>query len=78
MRLRRSYRGQWRSLSVSTTRKKINCAGIALASPFSEYPTDMWDKVVGVNQRGVFLCMREEIAQMERQDFLEYVFSDDS
>lgn len=49
----------------------VNCAGVALGGAFAEFPTDSWDKVIGVNERGVFLCMREEIAAMEKQDYLK-------
>jgi len=27
-----------------------------------------WDKVVGVNQRGVFLCVREQLKAMVEQE----------
>jgi NAD(P)-dependent dehydrogenase (short-subunit alcohol dehydrogenase family) len=27
-----------------------------------------WDKVVGVNQRGVFFCVREQLKVMEGQE----------
>lgn len=53
----------------------VNCAGIGLGAPFAEMPTETWDKTIGVNERGVFMCMREEIAQMIKQDFSQYVGS---
>lgn len=39
-----------------------NNAGISHQTDFVEdMPTERWDRVVGINQRGVFLCMRAEL-----------------
>lgn len=35
----------------------VNCAGIAAGAPFAQFPTETWDKVVGVNERGLFFCV---------------------
>lgn len=32
-----------------------------------EYPVDNWDKVIAINQTGVFYCMQAELAQMVKQ-----------
>jgi NAD(P)-dependent dehydrogenase (short-subunit alcohol dehydrogenase family) len=34
---------------------------------FIEYPEDMWDRVIDVNLKGVWLCMKQEIIQMLEQ-----------
>ncbi|MBV9228605.1 MAG: SDR family NAD(P)-dependent oxidoreductase, partial [Chloroflexi bacterium] len=36
----------------------VNCAGIVAVRPFVEMDTATWDRVVGVNLRGTFLCCR--------------------
>ena len=35
--------------------------------PFHEYPEERWDQLLGVNLKGVWLCMRREIPQMQAQ-----------
>lgn len=47
----------------------VNCAGVAFGAPWEEFETEIWDKTIGVNERGVFLCMREEIKVMAAQDY---------
>lgn len=47
----------------------VNCAGIGLAAPFTDTTTELYDKVTGVNERGVFLCVREQLIQMLKQDY---------
>jgi NAD(P)-dependent dehydrogenase (short-subunit alcohol dehydrogenase family) len=48
-----------------------NNAGIEGASPpgtmFHEYPDELWDQVLSINLKGVWLCMRAEIIQMLAQ-----------
>jgi NAD(P)-dependent dehydrogenase (short-subunit alcohol dehydrogenase family) len=48
-----------------------NNAGIEGTTPagteFHTYPEDDWDRVLGINLKGVWLCMRAEIAQMLSQ-----------
>ena len=48
----------------------VNNAGIAgvLGKPLADYPDDIFDKVISVNLKGVFLCMKHEIKQMLTQD----------
>lgn len=47
----------------------FNNAGIEGAgAPTGECTTENFDRVIGVNLRGVFLCMREELRQMTRQE----------
>jgi NAD(P)-dependent dehydrogenase (short-subunit alcohol dehydrogenase family) len=47
----------------------FNNAGIAGAIGLSshEYPDDVWDRVVAINLKGVWLCMKHEIPQMLKQ-----------
>ena len=45
-----------------------NNAGIGPAGlPTHEYPEEHWDQVLGINLKGVWLCMKYEIAQMLTQ-----------
>lgn len=45
-----------------------NNAGIGgEAAHTGDYTIEAWDRVIGVNLRGVWLCMREEIARMTEQ-----------
>lgn len=46
----------------------FNNAGIeGTSASIAEYPLDTWNRVIGVNLTGVFLCMKYEIAQMLKQ-----------
>src|SRR5512140_3849799 len=46
----------------------FNNAGIAGAQqPVAELPEEAWQKVLAVNLTGVFLCMKYELQQMEKQ-----------
>ena len=49
----------------------VNCAGTAKNGPLATFSTADWDKTVNLNERGVFMCMRDEIAQMLKQEPLE-------
>lgn len=43
----------------------FNNAGIEGAiAPAAEYPVEMWDRVLGVNVTGAWLCMKAEIPEM--------------
>lgn len=43
----------------------FNNAGIEGAiAPTAEYPVEMWDRVLGVNVTGAWLCMKAEIPEM--------------
>ncbi len=45
-----------------------NNAGIAGAqAPLADYPEEDWDRVIDVNLKGVWLCMKYELRQMLRQ-----------
>jgi NAD(P)-dependent dehydrogenase (short-subunit alcohol dehydrogenase family) len=45
-----------------------NNAGIEGAqSLLADYPEDVWDRVIDINLKGVWLCMKYEIKQMLRQ-----------
>lgn len=46
----------------------FNNAGIEGAMvPLHEYPEEVWDKIMGVNLKGVWLCMKYQIPQMREQ-----------
>jgi NAD(P)-dependent dehydrogenase (short-subunit alcohol dehydrogenase family) len=47
----------------------FNNAGIAGAIGISshEYPDDIWERVMAINLKGVWLCMKHEIPQMLKQ-----------
>lgn len=50
----------------------VNCAGIiGPLKPTAGYEGDEWDRVQGINNRGVFLCVREQLRVMENQEPLE-------
>lgn len=43
----------------------VNNAGVWFVRPFAEITVEEWDRVLGVNLRGVFLCTRAALASME-------------
>lgn len=46
----------------------FNNAGVEnKAAPLHEIELEEWDRILGVNLRGAFLCMKHELAQMVRQ-----------
>src|SRR5207245_8563883 len=46
----------------------FNNAGVmARIAPMADSTRDDWDRVIGVNLRGVWSCMKHELRQMERQ-----------
>ena len=46
----------------------FNNAGVmARIAPTAESTREDWDRVIGINLRGVWSCMRHELRQMERQ-----------
>ena len=45
----------------------VNNAGIDTTSEVADMPTDMWDKMMAVNLRGIFLCTREVLPAMKRR-----------
>src|SRR3982750_2724733 len=47
----------------------FNNAGVmARIAPTAESTREEWDRVIGVNLRGVWSCMKHELRQMERQN----------
>jgi NAD(P)-dependent dehydrogenase (short-subunit alcohol dehydrogenase family) len=45
-----------------------NNAGIeGVEARTADYPEDDWDRVIAINLKGVWLCMKYEIPQMQRQ-----------
>ncbi|MDQ6660454.1 MAG: SDR family oxidoreductase [Chloroflexota bacterium] len=47
----------------------VNCAGIVAVRPFVEMDVATWDRVIGVNLRGTFLCCREAFQIMAKQQY---------
>ncbi len=47
----------------------VNNAGIATVSPVAEMPVSLWDEMMAVNLRGVFLCTRLVLPIMYRQNY---------
>ena len=46
----------------------FNNAGVEnKATPLHEIELEEWDRILGINLRGTFVCMKHEIAQMVRQ-----------
>jgi len=46
----------------------FNNAGVEnKATPLAEIEIEEWDRVLGINLRGTFVCMKHELAQMLRQ-----------
>lgn len=57
---------------VVSTYGRLDCAhnnaGIeGVRADTADYPEDNWNRVIGVNLTGVYLCMKHEIAQMLQQ-----------
>jgi NAD(P)-dependent dehydrogenase (short-subunit alcohol dehydrogenase family) len=46
----------------------VNCAGVFVARPFTEYTDDDFDLITGVNLRGFFRVTRRAIAAMLRNN----------
>jgi glucose 1-dehydrogenase len=45
----------------------VNNAGLQQDAPFEEMTLDQWNKVIGVNLTGQFLCTREAVAEFKRR-----------
>ena len=45
----------------------VNNAGVTQTKPMLEVSEEEWDRVVGVNQRGLFFCLQAVASQMIRQ-----------
>jgi NAD(P)-dependent dehydrogenase (short-subunit alcohol dehydrogenase family) len=40
---------------------------MARIAPIADSPRDDWERVIGVNLRGVWSCMKHELRQVDRQ-----------
>jgi NAD(P)-dependent dehydrogenase (short-subunit alcohol dehydrogenase family) len=49
----------------------VNCAGIGLKRPLADTTIDEWDRMMGINLTGVFLCLKAEVKAMMTQDPLQ-------
>lgn len=47
----------------------VNNAGAAESAPFSRTDLDLWNRMLGVNLTGTFLCTREVFPAMLKQDY---------
>ena len=47
----------------------VNNAGISSVTPFEEIDDEEWQRVLGVNLTGVFLCIQEAIKEMVRHEW---------
>ena len=57
-----------RTIAASALDAAVNNAGVmARIAPTAESTCEEWDRVIGVNLRGVWSCMKHELRQMERQ-----------
>ncbi|HFE66384.1 MAG TPA: glucose 1-dehydrogenase [Chloroflexi bacterium] len=47
----------------------FNSAGVAPHAGYTvaDYPEEEWDRVTGINLKGVFLCLKYELQQMQKQ-----------
>ena len=45
----------------------VNNAGLQQDAPFEEMTIEQWNKVIGVNLTGQFLCTREAVAEFKRR-----------
>lgn len=45
----------------------VNNAGLQLDAPFDEMTLAQWERVIGVNQTGQFLCAREAVREFKRR-----------
>lgn len=46
----------------------LNNAGTeGVLAPVTDYPQEVWDRVISLNLTAVWLCMKHELAQMQRQ-----------
>lgn len=47
----------------------VNNSGIAESAPLSRTGTSMWDRIIGTNLTGTFLCSREAIGDMQASNW---------
>ena len=50
----------------------VNCAGIVHVAPLHEYTEGEWDRLMGVNVKSIFLCLRHSLPHL-RQNEHSYV-----
>jgi NAD(P)-dependent dehydrogenase (short-subunit alcohol dehydrogenase family) len=48
----------------------VNCAGIGLKKPLADTELQDWNRMIGINMTGVFLCLKAEVKQMMSQKSL--------
>lgn len=48
-------------------------AGVQKDAPFDQMTEDQWDRVIGINLRGQFLCTREAVRTFKRRGVREKV-----
>ena len=64
--------GSWKQVTSSILDRLgkldilVNNAGISKRMPLEEYPVDVWDSMMAVNVRGVFLGMKHAIPAMRK------------
>ena len=46
----------------------VNCAGIVHVGMLHEYAEDDWDRLMGVNVKGIFLALKHSISYLSRQE----------
>ncbi len=51
----------------------VNNAGAAQSAPFSRTDLELWNRMIGVNLTGTFLCTREVFPAMLKQDYARVV-----
>jgi NAD(P)-dependent dehydrogenase (short-subunit alcohol dehydrogenase family) len=45
----------------------VNNAGVSASCPVAEMPEEQWDRVIGVNLKGVFLCCKAAVPYLAEQ-----------
>ena len=60
-----------RAAELGGCRVLVNAAGIGINKPMLDHEENDWDRVIGINLRGSFLCLQEAARQMTRQDMGE-------
>jgi NAD(P)-dependent dehydrogenase (short-subunit alcohol dehydrogenase family) len=48
----------------------VNCAGIGMKNPLADTELQDWNRMIGINMTGVFLCLKAEVKQMMSQESL--------
>jgi len=48
----------------------VNCAGIGMKKPLADMELQDWNRMIGINMTGVFLCLKAEVKQMMSQESL--------